>query len=308
MKKLILASILLNSLLVPALTLAEEQNSSSAIVQATDEAINVEPSMQKIVIQKIITQKSTVIEAGKAQDQQFVGINGASFKVYDVTYLLEETLKPYLDKVDAYEKLKAELQELTSKTSVVEPADKSEADEKMGSKSHSFFEGGAVSEITEEVVNDDDLKSADSLKDKELELSDLLKSIQKNPLTTNQLTGLLTDLARKENLSKLKVFAQGNTKTADDKDGIFEFTVPYRLGKYQAYYVVNDKVDDNETTLSDPFVMITPLINIDNGTPLETAYIYPKSQYIPKEIVSERLPNTGIKSDWIDQLVNLLFK
>ena len=261
MKKQVLALVFLSTLSLQVYVKADTDvgkvgTDKTAQIKKSDEKPKQEISSEKIHVQKVVTEKGKTLAGGK-EISRLVGVNGASFKVYDMTELFDKTL-------DYYVKLEEKKTDLK---------DKLTTDDKNESKSN----------------------------------QDKLDEIAKETITQNKFLDELTQKAKKLDLNKLKVFAQGNTKTTGDKDGIFEFTVPVLTGKYRAYWVVNDKVDDDKATLSESFVLITPVIDPETGLPLDTVFTYPKAQLIDKPQPEKEVPypHTGIKADWLSKLVNL---
>lgn len=145
------------------------------------------------------------------------------------------------------------------------------------------------------------------------DVSEILKELagSKTGLDRSSMEKLTTDLTeRSKKLSEdqLKLVTEGDTKTVDGVDGIFEYTLETNLLSSNAYYVVNSESPES-ATISEPFVFITPICD-ENGKPMEDVWYYPKSQPIEKdpEKVAEQDPekevkkvvSTGVKRDLID--------
>lgn len=172
---------------------------------------------QKFYIQKIIA-KETVDNNGKKQQFE-QGVNGASFKVYEITDMLKDL--PEVDMKNDVEKIQAEL----------------------------------------------------------------------------------TDRAKKIDLSNFNQIAEGVTSEKNGQEGVFEFETPESEEKHQAFWVVNDEVEGNTATLSEPFLILTPITD-DDGNALSEVWIYPKSQPIEEKKVVRQLPSTGGKLTFFQKVVN----
>lgn len=82
-----------------------------------------------------------------------------------------------------------------------------------------------------------------------------------------------------------------------------------RLRKHiKLFYVVNDAVAENTATLSEPFVIITPVTD-EEGNILDNVWIYPKSDPVAaEEEVKEvkKIVSTGIKQDIVQKIIGFL--
>ncbi|MDT2525114.1 pilin N-terminal domain-containing protein [Enterococcus raffinosus] len=165
---------------------------------------------------------------------------------------------------------------------------------------------------TQDVLNGSGMEQAvaqgiDGAHFKVYSIDSLLKDVVKDKglKTLDQVQKSLTERARKLDLNNQKVFAEGTTATINGKSGIFEFSSKATEEKYQAYYVVNDSVENNSATLSEPFVIVTP-INKDEGEIMPDVWIYPKSTTIEEKKVVKNIVSTGVKPSLIDRIVNAM--
>lgn len=254
-------------------------------------AENAKPiEQQKISIQKVVSNESDRLSGGQ-EIKSLKGVNGANFKVYDISNLMTQELE--------------KLQKTSEKSSSSSASKSSEATTQSSeavtksSETISSTQTASTEAVNSEFTERSDDSTSESVSSEE---SSTEKVIQSDEFITQ-----LKILAGQTDLSKLQVVAQGTTQTSDQKDGIFEFTVPVKSKTYQAYYIVNDSVKDDSATLSEPFVLITPQLD-DEGSILNTVYVYPKAQLkeTTPDIVKEvKLPNTGIKADFISKIINI---
>jgi hypothetical protein len=244
---------------------------------------------QKITIHKVVTkadeQLSQALDASK-----LVGVNGASFKIYDITDLMKSELETL--KKEATDKAKTENEETKKADKTAEQAISSERDADLSEKE---------TIVTDKLLVDEALSLAD------------VETISSEDFSTR-----LLETAQKQDIKQLKVYAQGATKTIDGVAGQLEVSLPFTESlDYHAYYIVNDEVDDNTATLSEPMVVITPQCD-ETGLPLKRFTVFPKSQLIEKEqpktggklpdTNAKKLPNTGIKADFWAKIVAFCLK
>ncbi|MGX7408015.1 pilin N-terminal domain-containing protein [Enterococcus avium] len=162
---------------------------------------------------------------------------------------------------------KIKIQKLLSQDSITDGGKKQNVSEGVNGAHFSVYD---ISNLYEEVASQNTDKDLSSLQDK------------------------LSERANKLNVSSEKKVTEGDTKTVDGSEGVFEFTTEPNESKYEAYYVVNDSVPEDVATLSEPFVIIMPITD-ENGETMDEIWIYPKSS--PVEPVKEvkKLAQTGAK-------------
>ncbi|MGG5373446.1 pilin N-terminal domain-containing protein [Enterococcus sp. AZ196] len=214
-------------------TSAEEGGNSQSSEKVSEEDFQ-EPILfkQTIHIQKVVS-KEKITNNGKFI-RDFEGVNGAHFKIYDVTEILKEV------------------------------------------------SGGKTG----------------------LDQSNIEK------ITTD-----VTERSKKLSEDQLKLVTEGDTKTVDGVDGVFEYTVETNLLTSNAYYAVNSDSPESATT-SEPFVFITPICDED-GNPMENIWYYPKSDPIsndPKKTNGQnseqdaekevkKVVSTGVKRDFLETII-----
>lgn len=117
----------------------------------------------------------------------------------------------------------------------------------------------------------------------------------------------LTERSKKLDVGQLELTAHGETADHEGKSGVFKFVSPPSQ-THQAFYVVNDAVAENTATLSEPFVIITPVTD-EEGNILDNVWIYPKSDPVAaEEEVKEvkKIVSTGIKQDIVQKIIGFL--
>lgn len=290
MWKKILFSAMLLTLATPILVQAETTNTTNDNTAVTTPKKLI--TQQRIAIHKVISQKT--LESG-VEIKNLAGVNGANFRVYDVTEIMWQEL----DAIKAQAQKKADELNAKASSAYVDESEEAEKDKTP--------EKASKTSATDEKDSDNqtDLTTPETPSEDETVPKKVFTVADVETITSDEFATNLTQKVQKMDRSKLKLFAQGATQTSDNEDGVFEFTIPVVDKAYRAYYVVNDSVDDAKATLSIPFIIITPQFDED-GLALETFNVYPKSEIIPNTYSKQTLPNTGIKSDFISRLVNLL--
>ncbi|WP_460059344.1 pilin N-terminal domain-containing protein, partial [Pseudolactococcus yaeyamensis] len=293
MWKKILFSAMLLTLATPLMAQAETTkttNDTVAVTTTPKKSI----TQQKIAIHKVISQKT--LESG-VEIKNLAGVNGANFRVYDVTEIMWQEL----DTVKLQAQKKAD--ELNAKASSAYSDKSKEAEE------NKTPEKASKTSTTDEKESDKqtDLTTPETPSDDDTAPKKVFTIEDIETISSDEFVTKLTSKIQKMTVTELKMFAQGATQNYNNEDGVFEFTIPVKEQEYRAYYVVNDKVADNAATLSMPFVMMTPQFDAQ-GVLLDVFNIYPKSEAIPKipdTFGKKEFPNTGIKADFFSYLVNL---
>ncbi|MEJ6358473.1 pilin N-terminal domain-containing protein [Lactiplantibacillus plantarum] len=251
-------------------TSQSEGTSQTATSKVSDDKIQTLQS-QTMILKKIVVKDDSVKnQAGVIgiPVDKFKGINNSTFKVYDVTDLMNQIIK---------EKLKVNTNKDVTTGSTDQGADHVTAQSVTSSS---------------ENVNDN------------RNTNDQVAEEAQNMMKGNSLRLSIADRAAKLNADQLKLVT--TVKTAHDAkskaDGIARVTLPID-GKYHAYYVVNtDTPKDSHVANADPLVVITPITE-DDGLYADSFTLYPKSDNIPqkrsqdlKKVTTTRLYQTGNKS------------
>lgn len=139
------------------------------------------------------------------------------------------------------------------------------------------------------------------------DITDLYKEAaeQDNTASIEDVQSELTERANKLDLSSKKVVAEGNTATIKGKSGVFEFKTQPTTEAHQAFYVVNDTVPEETATISDSFVIVTPVAD-DNGEVLSDVWIYPKSKPVDPKKEVKKIVSTGTSENVFQKFVRFI--
>lgn len=334
----------------PATEISTSKNGSSQNEVKTEESSSSESESTKadqiqtlteqtMIIRKIVakdwklsasvtpaTGRDNRVAPGTSQ-KDFKGINGATFKVYDVTDLMNKLIKEKLgakegatDKEadEAIEKAtpaQATPTNSESGTSAKTSAEKVSSDAVSNKDTDQAKDATSKSETssakatskasesqtdssktTSEASGSQSESSAEN--DKEAELIKKVEEMRKSDTLKKE----IADRAGKLGDQQQKEFA--SVKTEHDKDldadGVARVKVPID-GKYHAYYVVNtDTPKETHAKNSDPVVVITPMTD-ENGEYAPDFTIYPKSDM--DKVSQTKMVQTGRESFW-DRLVS----
>ncbi|MCT3206469.1 pilin N-terminal domain-containing protein [Lactiplantibacillus plantarum] len=264
-------------------TSQSEGTSQTATSKVSDDKIQTLQSQTMILKKIVVKDDSAKNQAGVIgiPVDKFKGINNSTFKVYDVTDLMNQIMK---------EKLKVNTNKDVTTDSIDQRIDHVTAQSSTDSKDQ---ESQSVSTVT---------SSSESVNDNS-NTNDQVAEEAQNMMKGNSLRLSIADRAAKLNADQLKLVT--TVKTAHDAksnaDGIARITLPID-GKYHAYYVVNtDTPKDSHVTNADPLVVITPVTE-DDGLYADSFTLYPKSDNIPqkqsqdlKKVTTTRLYQTGNK-------------
>ncbi|AUV74214.1 hypothetical protein C1940_17330 (plasmid) [Lactiplantibacillus plantarum subsp. plantarum] len=266
-------------------TSQSEETSQTATSKVSDDKIQTLQS-QTMILKKIVVKDDSVKnQAGVIgiPVDKFKGINNSTFKVYDVTDLMNQIIK---------EKLKVNTNKDVTTGSTDQGADHVTAQSSTdnNSKDQASQSVSTVTSSSESVNNSN--------------TNNQVAEEAQNMMKGNSLRLSIADRAAKLNADQLKLVT--TVKTAHDAkskaDGIARVTLPID-GKYHAYYVVNtDTPKDSHVANADPLVVITPITE-DDGLYADSFTLYPKSDNIPqkrsqdlKKVTTTRLYQTGNKS------------
>lgn len=274
---------------VTSQTMQQQMSSSTTkISQANNDKIQT-LTAQTMVLKKIVVsdskQKNRAGAIGIPQDN-LRGVNGSTFKVYDVTALMNTIIS---EKLKTNSQVKATAGEIDQTVQKQTTTSGSQVTRDNSSKQ-------AVNQELKERVND--LMQGDTLQQE------------------------IATRAAKLNNSQLKSIA--TVTTAHDaklkSDGVAQVKLPID-GKYHAYYIVNTATPKAlSVTNAAPIVVLTPVTQAD-GLYADRFTIYPKSDTIPKaskptqpakQISQARLYQTGMtkQHNWLsvvkEMLLNLI--
>lgn len=259
---------------------AQQQMSSSTtqISQAKNDKIQT-LTAQTMILKKIVVsdskQKNQAGAIGISQDN-LRGVNGSTFKVYDVTALMNTIISEKLKTNSQVKATAGEIDQAVQKqtTTSSSQATNAESSSVTSSISQSTNESSITSSTLSQAASDNSSKQA---MDQELnkQVNDLMQG--------ETLQQTIATRADKLNSSQLKPIA--TVTTAHDaklkSDGVAQVKLPID-GKYHAYYIVNTATPKAlSVTNAAPIVVLTPVTQAD-GLYTDSFTIYPKSDTIPK--------------------------
>lgn len=258
--------------------------SQTAVSKASNDRIQSLKTQTMILKKIVVKDKSIKNQSGVIGTpiDQFHGINNSTFKVYDVTSLMQQILK---------EKLKTDIKVKATMDSIDQAVDSNSVQDSESNSS------STTSQSTDSSVSESNSSSSNN--SSETQLNDAVKALMKG----DSLKTLIADRAAKLNANQLKLVT--TVKTMHDaktkSDGVARVTVPID-GQYHAYYIVNtDTPQSSHVTNADPLVVITPITE-DDGLYADSFTLYPKSDNIPqkqsqdlKKVTTTRLYQTGNK-------------
>lgn len=347
---LMIATCLFSSVLPVVNAVASKTNISSEITagvsSGSQSKTSVETSADKIqtlisqtmILNKIIAKQGSVVGTTGTDDAEkleYKGVNKSTFKVFDVTDLMNTILKEQLktdktvkasditiDKTvdqttsntdqtgdDENEQTSSTTQtSVAGESSSIEVSNSQSKDEstKKASDSGSATTSSAISKTSKSVgsgKNEGVVDESLMTKIKDLQKGDKLRELVANrayKLSSSQLKTITT--VKTEYDSKLK------------RDGIARVKLPID-GKFHAYYVVNtDTPKEAYATNADPIVIFTPVTN-ENGMYSDEFMIYPKSDSIskptpktPAKVTSVPMYQTGTKhQSWFRSLLDTIW-
>ncbi len=283
----------------------------------------------KAIVKSTSSAESSSKTLGLTQDK-FQGVNGAKFKVYDITDLMNEVIKEKLqvankdissNQVD--EAVEAQtatnLNEDSSQTEVTKaiptvkpyvkvtnPTEKSSSSSSSAATSDSMTssKGDAEkrTESSSSVVSVDtssktSSETSSSSTDKiDSTLLSQIEALRKD----DSLRKELAERASKLDSKQLKEFATVTTEHNKElnEDGVATVKIPLD-SKYHAYYVVNTETPkEAHATNAKPIVVLTPVTD-EQGLYAESFTVFPKSDAVPEEkqpqevVTSEKMYQTG---------------
>lgn len=264
---------------------SETETTSSDTVTSENDKIQT-LTEQTMVLKKIIAKpgsaKSVTGTAGINSDD-FKGVNGSTFTVYDVTDLMNTILEEKLkvdDHVDADDKTITDTVkdvEATSESSTPTSSSSSQKSSESNQSSRISQSKDVESSSTESSASQSNESSKTDEADDELaqKINDMIKN--------DTVRKEVADRAAKLDQSQLKKIA--TVKTTHDKklnsDGVAKVKLPID-GKYHAYYVVNTETPEKDyVTNSAPIVVLTPVTD-DEGMYAESFTVFPKSDNIDR--------------------------
>lgn len=306
-KRLFAANLMLSAMLltvtVPALGASAETSSSdttstASSVQGTSQTATSKVSDDKIQTLKLQTMilKKIIVKDSSTKSQsgaigipvdKFKGVNDSTFKVYDITDLMNQIVKEKLGVT-------------TNNTQNADSSDQNQVVEGDTGQSRTKSSDSQTQLSESSLMSNKESTSSSSTTNQDQDANKV-----QNLLKGNSLRLALVERAGKLNSDQLKLVT--TVKTAHDSkakaDGIAKVNLPID-GKYHAYYVVNtDTPKDSHVTNADPLVVITPITE-DDGLYADSFTLYPKSDNIPvkkqqnqdlKKVTTARLYQTGSK-------------
>lgn len=273
---------------------------------------------QTMILKKIVVKNGKVesqVGSIGVSDSDVKGINGAVFKVYDVTDLMNTILKEQL-KTDT--KINADTKQIDQAIDSATTQDESgQATTGLSSSSASQTSTIDSSSQPSGVSKDSSDSSTQTSSSKTAQVDKELEAKVKALTSNDTLRNLVAERAAKMDMGKLKTVA--TVTTATDKklksDGVASVKLPID-GKYHAYYVVNTSTPkEAHATNSDPIVVFTP-VSQDDGVYAENFTIFPKSDSIPKPqaktpatVTSVKMYQTGTtkQHSWLDKLIDTVW-
>lgn len=306
-------------------TVTDNKSNASTIVSATDANKIQTLTEQTMIIKKVFGNDVKSADLNNT-NLDYKGVNGAEFKIYDVSDLMTQTIADLLGMT--VDELK---ESMSSSDKTNEDADKNDEDSKddllpvidnavsaKNTKATTSSNSSESSDISNTTSNKDD--SSVDINGPTNMSGDSESSVDSGFTKVDEMVTKVHDLMQKDTLktellarsqklavSQLKEFATVTTNHDNElnSDGIAKVKLPLD-NKYHAYYVTNTKTDANQyATNSEPFIVITPVTQ-DDGLWAESFTVYPKSEEIPKP-KPVKMYQTGAKQQsWFDKLIDTI--
>lgn len=270
---------------------------------------------QTMIINKIIAKQGTMagtVGTESVTSLEYKGVNGSTFKVYDVTELMTTILKEELKTDKTVKASDSEVDRIVDQTA--NEIDLKAESEKAGASSQSVASGDSSvvssSQSKDESTDKASDKDGASISQATSSTSSAASGSSKSTAsaTDSALLAKINDLRKGDKLRELvekragklsgsQLKSVATAKTAHDDqlkhDGIARVKLPID-GKYHAYYVVNtDTPKETYATNADPIVIFTPVTNED-GLYADDFMIYPKSDSVAKP-TPKTMPKTPEK-------------
>ncbi|MBS0936359.1 pilin N-terminal domain-containing protein [Lactiplantibacillus plantarum] len=259
---------------------------------------------QTMIINKIIAKQGAMAGTESVASLEYKGVNGSTFKVYDVTELMTTILKEELKTDKTVKASDSEVDRVVDQTAneidlKAESGTASASSQSVASGDSSVVSSSqSKDESTDKASDKDGASSSQATSSTSSATSGSSKSTASANDDGNDaaLLAKINDLRkgdklrelvekRAEKLSGSQLKSVATVKTAHDDqlkhDGIARVKLPID-GKYHAYYVVNtDTPKETYATNADPIVIFTPVTNED-GLYADDFMIYPKSDSVAK--------------------------